>query len=279
MKKTGSEKKNLFMPLLSLFLFSVAVLIVPGGCSLLHDEEITAPDMPLKELVHRMEDATDPYGHYRHSKTFIMKQRQEFEQNGTKVVYMVKMMFKAPNLSKTVVSLNNVPVMTTLYDGKNAWTISENGIQREKGEYLQYIKVTTEMLDPAKTILDVFPKIGYCEVKDGTKSYYKLTCRTDVKEFGPLIIYVNKNNFLTKKTFVELNFKGIDTKIESIVDKYDLYNGVMIASESTNITNGVKRDSHVVDYQLNAPIPDSEFEPPDAWYNGKYKNPPTKLKD
>jgi hypothetical protein len=78
----------------------------------------------------------------------------------------------------------------------------------------------------------------------------------------PYTIYVGKNNFLTKMLETVEQIKGVNAPYTAIMDTYAMYEGVMIAKESTTILNGVKQNYKVIHYKLNAPIDDSEFTPP-----------------
>ena len=54
---------------------------------------------------------------------------------------------------------------------------------------------------------------------------------------------------------------GANAKYTAVMDTYAMYEGVMIAKESTTILNGIKQNYKVIFYKLNAKIEDSEFTP------------------
>ena len=67
--------------------------------------------------------------------------------------------------------------------------------------------------------------------------------------------------------------RGTTYKYVSLIDRYSIYKGVMMASESTVFVNNDKQLFHTIDFQLNVDIPDSDFELPVPWYNQKYNSP------
>jgi hypothetical protein len=46
------------------------------------------------------------------------------------------------------------------------------------------------------------------------------------------------------------------------MDKYSLYEGIMIASVSTVIIDNIETKYRMINYQLDLDLPDAEFAPP-----------------
>lgn len=254
------------------FIFSVSLIC---GC---HMEEHFKADMTVAEISERMEKATDPNDYYRKSRSYVLKQEMRTEQNGEKNTYTIEVKFKLPNFLKTTTFKDKKPISSVLFDGKKAWEIKPDTGESEAitGKRLELVKTFAAIGHPANTLLTVFPKIDASEVKVGPKEYYKLVCYPKYKDISPYTMFVGKNNFLTKRLETKMYIKGQAFDYTSIIDRYSMYKGVMIASESTVVlNNNIKQIFHVMDYQLNVDIPDSEFELPTPWY---LKNTDKRLK-
>lgn len=234
-------------------------------------------DMTVAEISERMEKATDPNDYYRNSKSYILKQEMKTMLNGEKTTFTIEVKFKLPNFLKTTTFKDGKVVSSVLFDGKKAWEIKDTGENEAiTGKRLELVKTFAAVGHPANTLMTVFPKIDASEIKVGPKEYYKLVCHPKYKDISPYTIYVGKNNFLTKRLETKMYVKGQSFDYTSIIDRYSMYKGVMIASESTVILNkNIKQVFHVIDYQLNVKIPDSEFELPTPWY---LKNTEKRLK-
>jgi outer membrane lipoprotein-sorting protein len=256
-------------------IFFAFVISLICGCQ---TDEHFAADLTVAEISDRMEKATDPNDYYRKSKSYILKQEMKTEQNGEKLTLTVEVKFKLPNFLKTTTYKDGKPLSTVLFDGEKAWEIKGDTGESEAitGKRLELVKTFAAIGHPANTLLTVFPKIDASEIKVGPREYYKLVCHPKYKDIAPYTMYVGKTNFLTKRLETTMYVKGGSLDYTSIIDRYSMYKGVMIASESTVIYNNkLKQVFHVIDYQLNADIPDSEFKLPTPWY---LKNTEKRLK-
>jgi outer membrane lipoprotein-sorting protein len=234
--------------------------------------------MTVAEISERMEKATDPNDYYRKSKSYILKQEMQTKQDGEDVTYTIEIQFKLPNFLKTTTFKDGKPISSVLFDGKKAWEIKSDTGENEPitGKRLELVKTFAAIGHPANTLMTVFPKIDVSEIKVGPREYYKLVCYPKYDDIAPYTMYVGKNNFLTKRLETKMYVKGGSIDYTSIIDRYSMYKGVMIASESTVILNTTtKQIFHVIDYQLDVDIPDSEFELPTPWF---LKNTQKRLK-
>ncbi|OGV49985.1 MAG: hypothetical protein A2X49_04715 [Lentisphaerae bacterium GWF2_52_8] len=231
---------------------------------------VTIPsDLSIEELLEKMEKASDPNGFYRKANSYIMRQKVSYVQNGVPVIYNVEVMFKRPSMMKTTTYENGKPTSAVLYNGENAWNIKPQTGESEKisGKGLALVQTFTGISNPKNRLSDVFKKIDVSLVNAGKKLEYRLVCHAKDEGIAPYIIYVGKDDFLTKKLETTMYTPQGNYSYLSIIDKYALYNGVMIASESSVTTAGLRRNFFMVDYELNPEIPDSEFIVPTAWYN------------
>ena len=241
-----------------LFLFS-AVLLLSGCVSeniLPAPDKSYVPDIQLKELAEKMVNAVDPNGIYRKSNSYFLKQDIEFD--GKVLTY--EFTFKNPDKSKTVAYLDGKVIQKTICDGKKCWVSDMNNKKSEiTGQDFERMKLLDEMSSPSGTILDVFGKVEFAgEAKVYDSPCYILYCYPKSKELEPLVIYVSKSDYLTRKIITVRNGKTY----AAIIRKYALFKGVMIASETErDINNDGKMElMTVTDYEINAAVPDSEFE-------------------
>ncbi len=285
-------------------IFPVAALVVAAmtfltGCHYMKEAiagkdlpEVMKSDMSLAEVVARNEKATDRKGLFEKCTSYMMEQEMVCKQEGKEACYKVKTIFKKPDNLKTVTYRNGILFMTVLYNGKQAWAVTPQGTRPIEGKSFKLTKELADIIHPSKTLLDVFKKIDLELIREDTKEYYKLTCYPKLKGMAPMIIYVGKNNFLTKRMTTQYTIKGKLYTYESIVDRYTTtdYPGVLLAEKQTVISNGATQILKLVDFKMNLPISDKEFSPPD-WYNQggdpmkvlqdaqKYKPEPDKYKN
>ena len=265
---------------------AAAAVLALSGCQYLKeaisDEDqpvVLKTDMSLAEVVARMEKATDRKGLFEKCTSYTIEQEMICKQEGREACFMVKTIFKQPDNLKTVTYRDCKPAYIMLYNGKKAWSITEHGVKPIDGLMFDFTKEMADIVHPNKTLLDVFAKIDLQLIREDTKEYYKLTCHPKLKDMPPVIMYVGKDNFLTKKVSTTLNFGNKPYTYESTVDRYATtdYPGVLVAEKTTITSNGVTQIFTLKEFKLNVPIPDSEFAPPD-WYNER-KNPMQALQD
>jgi hypothetical protein len=85
-------------------------------------------------------------------------------------------------------------------------------------------------------------------------------------------MYVGEYSFLTKKLetmkyVMATNGQFVKVPYVSYIDKYAEHDGVKIASITTVVLNKTNKFNYkVIDFDLDQPIPDSEFDLPVPWY-------------
>jgi outer membrane lipoprotein-sorting protein len=214
------------------------------------------PDIHLKELAQKMVNAVDPNGIYRKSNSYFMK--QELGIDGKTFIFEVT--FKNPDKSRTVTYLNGKIIQTTVCDGKKCWVMDRSNKKTEiTGKDLERLKLLDEMSSPKGTILDSFDKVEFAgEAKVYDSACYILFCYPKVKELEPIVLYVSKTDYLTRKIITLKNGKPY----VAIIRKYALLKGVMIATETEMDINddGKMELMTVTDYKINIDAPDSEFQ-------------------
>ena len=257
------------LKLLFLMLMSPMLLVLVPGCALLDDDADTAFEQPAdiskQQLVERMLATSDPTGVYRKANSYIQRQEQELSGSSKKSYYVIEIKFKRPNKFKVTTLKEWKPISALIFNGDKAWRVNYKTQKYTVLEGLAFkrAKLFFSMGQPGNEYSKIFPEVKLTEWIKGAEQYYKLVCDAKVKGISPITIFVGKNNFLTKR--LELNLETADGKREhyaSTMEKYALYEGVMVASLSTVEFMGKKTKYGMIDYQLNIDLEDSEFQPP-----------------
>jgi len=253
---------------------SIALTMVFCGCAYLDDlEENTFPaDITVDELSDNLETAADPKGIFKKCHSYLIKQEMSTKgADGSSYTRMVEVKFKLPNSLRTTTFMNGKPVLAVISNGKQAWNVNceTDEITEIKGSSYQLIEVLSELGHPSSTMISVFPKIDLSEVitsDDPVQRYYKATCYSKYKDLPPIIFYIGKENFLTKRLETTRFTTGGSYKYISETDKYSMYDCVWIASESRVIVDDMVFKYKVIEYKMNIDIPDSEFQLTTPWY-------------
>ena len=241
-------------------LFSFFAVLLFTGCvseNILPAPDTSyVPDIQMKELAGKMVNAVDPNGIYRKSSSYFLK--QDIGLDGKTLTYEVT--FKNPDKSKTVTYLDGKIIQSTVCDGKECWVTDRNNKKTEiTGKDLERIKLLDEMSSPKGTILDVFEKVEFAgEAKVYDSQCYILFCHPKVKDLEPIVLYVSKTDYLTRKIITLKDGKPYI----AIIRKYALLKGIMIASETEmDINNDGKMElMTLTDYKIDNDVPNSEFE-------------------
>lgn len=245
--------KNIPFLILAVFLFSgcLSYNVLPPP------DKSYVPDIQLKDLAEKMVNAVDPNGVYRKSNSYFLK--QDIGLNGKTFTFEVT--FKNPDKSKTVTYLDGKFLQKTVCDGKKCWVTDRNNKKTEiTGKDLERIKLFDQISSPNGTILDVFDRVEFSgEAKVYDSECYILYCYPKEKDLDPIVRYVSKNDFLTRKLITLKDGKPYVAAIR----KYALLKGIMIASETEMDINddGKMELMTLTNYEINIDVPDSEFAP------------------
>jgi len=235
-------------------LFSILFIVLGSGCQ--YDGE--PANISLSVLQLKMQKAMDPDGRYRKSKSYVQKQilmvKEDWESEKS---YIVEVRYKRPDKLKMTVKEDNIPTTSIIFNGKNAWVVNYKEKRRTliRGEQLEKMKVLFALGRPGSTYQEIFKEVKLFEVELDGQPYYKIKCISKFKDQEPLLVYVGKHNFLTKRI-------DVSPDITSIIDQYGLYDGVIIPEETTEILDDRKKRYKLIMYKLNVNIDDNEFFPP-----------------
>ncbi len=239
-------------------LFSIVCTALGGGCQMFSSAEEQPVNITLAVLQEKMQKAMDPNGLYRKSKSYVQRQmlivKKDWENEKG---YIIETKYKRPDKLKLTTWEDNKPSTSIIFNGKNAWRVNYKEKKRNliSGVQLKKMKVLFALGRPGGTYQQIFKEVKLAETELDEQAYYKLTCISKFEGAPPLIIYVGKNNFLTKRIDIPPN-------ITSTIDKYGLYDGVIIAEQTTDVSDGCKSRYKLIMYKLNVDIDDKEFFPP-----------------
>jgi outer membrane lipoprotein-sorting protein len=255
------------LKLLFLMLISAILIMLVPGCTMVNEFEPFEQDADITkdELFKRMMATSDPTGTYAKAKSYIQRQEQEFSTSSSKKSYfIVEVKFKRPDKFKVTTLKEWKPVSALIFNVDRAWQVdyTNENYKELEGLDLQRAKLFFSMGQPGNQYSAIFPEIKLTEWINGAEQYYKLACNAKIKGINPITIYVGKNNFLTKRLVINPKKEDGKGSYVSTMEKYGLYEGVMVASLSVVKSEGVEMKYRMIDYQLNIDILDSEFQPP-----------------
>jgi hypothetical protein len=229
-----------------------------SGCQVLSGPEEHPANISLAILESKMHKAMDPDGLYRQSKSYVQKQMLMVEKGWEdEKSYIVEVKYKRPDKLKMTTLEDNHPKTSIIFNGKNAWIVYYDDKKRVllQGEQLEKMKVVFALGRPDSTYQDIFKEVKLFETELDEQPYYKLICQSKFKDIPPFIVYVGMNNFLTKRI-------EIPPKVTSVIDRYGIYDGVIIPERTTEIVDDSKKHYEIIMYKLNVDIHDEEFFPP-----------------
>jgi hypothetical protein len=215
-------------------------------------------NISLSVLQLKMQKAMDPDGRYRKSKSYVQKQilmvKEDWESEKS---YIVEVKYKRPDKLLMTIKEDNIATTSIIFNGQNAWVVNYNEKRRTliSGVQLEKMKVLFALGRPGSTYQEIFKEVKLFETDLDGQPYYKLKCISKFKDQEPLIVYVGKHNFLTKRI-------DIPPSVTSVIDQYGLYDGVIIPEETSEILDGRTKRYKLIMYKLNVNIDDNEFFPP-----------------
>ncbi|MDD5597570.1 MAG: hypothetical protein PHV82_06475 [Victivallaceae bacterium] len=247
-------------------IFRITVLLTCAACAGLFSGCQVLPSAPeerpanisLAILENKMRKAMDPEGLYRESKSYVQKQMLMVEKDWEdEKNYIVEVKYKRPDKLKMTTMEDNHPTTSIIFNGKNAWIVYYNDRKRVllQGEQLEKMKVLFALGRPDNTYQNIFKEVKLFETELDGRPYYKLICNSKFKDQPPFVVYVGMNNFLTKRI-------EIPPQVTSVIDRYGIYDGVIIPEQTTEIVGDSRKRYEIIMYKLNVDIDDEEFFPP-----------------
>ena len=231
---------------------AAAVLCV-AGCSSLESEYDERPaDITLDELEKRMLKARDPNGVFLKAKSYLQKQIVTDTRSGEQQICEVR--YLAPDRLNMLMRKDNQPDSAIIINGDSAWKVNypERTVTPIVGLGLQQLKTMQRLGDPDDSYQDLFKKVDLSICRLGEYEYYKMVCHPKLKGGYVLILYVGRDSYLLNRIRIP------EMEAETRVDRYALYEGVMIAEETVSADH----TSRVIYNRLNLPMDEQDFLPP-----------------
>lgn len=179
------------------YLFPVLVILFSAGCryGALHLEKQMESDLPVKELIRRMNRATDPRKEYFSCKSYRMRQSLSVMESGTKDQMSLEVCFQAPDKVRITTFRGEKPTVVEIYNGGRAWSIDcGTGRVRKvpKGLPLELMRIYTQQATPALDATQIFRKVDV-DMNVDKKGYktYRLICDAGVDGIAPYVYYIN----------------------------------------------------------------------------------------
>ena len=221
-------------------------------------------DISLDELEARVAQAMDPAGDYRKANAYYQRQNVVEECFWEDKHQLVEVRFQRPDKFKFSYFEKNAPITEILSTDGKAWMINykENTINEITGEALEKFKVMLSLGHPDTDYDKLFAKVDTVIVRQSGTDYYKLTCHPRLANANPIIIYIDKNEYLPRR--MELTIKHPDGDIESVstIVEYLQFGNVKLPM-LTQVTEGFREyTTRVVGYQINAQFAPEVFQKP-----------------
>jgi hypothetical protein len=216
--------------------------------------------MTVERLLDLQNRAVDAKGVLRKATSFMMKQR--LEVIGTSGIRgEVVQTFKSPGRWKSVTYLNDKLFSTKIFNGSEGWTLPvTGGIVPTTGPELELQKIIVAMSNPAKNMVDIFRKIDLDEAVVDGESYYRLTCHPESATLDPIILYIDKDDFLNKRLEMQMWNDGRKIAYSARNLKYADIGGVKVVEVTEATVLGIVQRFTLEDYRLDVDVADSEFE-------------------
>lgn len=243
---------------------SAAVLLqFCSGCATSSAEQELSPDMTLSELESRIHAARDPQGVFMHAKSYVQKQIVTTDGRDA----LVEIKYLAPDKYRLVTLKDNQPDTAIILNGDSAWFVNyqTHRVIAATDEQLVRLKKMYTLGTPGSSYQHLFAQVNLSMVVTDGREYYKMTCLPSRRTDTPLYIYVSKDSFLIQRVVIP---KPLD--YQSTIERYGLYEGVMIPERTLIEQNGIRSVSKIYFNKINAEVSPDEFLPPDL--GGEEKN-------
>lgn len=230
-----------------------AALLCIAGCTSLESEYDERPaDITLSELEKRMLAARDPNGVFLKAKSYLQKQIVTDSRTGEQQICEVR--YLAPDRLNMLMRKDNQPDSAIIINGDSAWKVNypERTVTPIVGLGLQQLKTMQRLGDPDDSYQDLFKKVDLSICRLGENEFYKLVCHPKITGGYLLILYVGRDSYLLNRIRIP------ELETETRVDRYALYEGVMIAEE----TISEDHTSRVIYNRLNLEMNEQDFLPP-----------------
>ena len=237
-------------------------LLLAAGCAV---NEMPA-DITLDELEEKMARAMDPNQTYRNAQAYFQRQNIEEEELFGVKHQLVEVRFQRPDKFKlSYYKKHNAATEIVSANGR-AWLVNhEKGVTSEiTGTALAKVKIMLALGHPDTDYDKLFKRVDMSLVElEDDRQYYKLVCHVDLAKSHPIIIYIDRTDYLPKRMIVTVNTPDGEVHSESFIEQYQKFNDITVPA-LTRVKEGTREyTTRVVGYQLNSPFDDGTFQVPE----------------
>ena len=242
------------------FLLTLLSLLL-SFCTTLFSDEKTPPT--IESIINNVQKATDPLDITLNLKTKVQTGVVDMPAQKFKANVTVK--YALPNKCRITSTLGNGEKIVQIINGEKAWEIKKDKVRDIKGEELKYLIFNASLDSFRANWKEIFSNITFEKDQDvNGRNCYVITC-TPAKKFGidtTVIFFVDKKDFLIKKTIMSAYSQAGILKESVIVDEYKEMNNVMIPVVTQTDILGAKIIYTIKNIEFNTKLDSSLFEPP-----------------
>ena len=222
------------------------------------------PQLSMDKIVENMGLAIDPENNKQHIKTLITV--AELSIPSQEIKMQITITDKFPDKTKTVRKIPGVMSVTRILNASQGWETNSLGAFREiKGKELELMKFELFMKTPAVSMKQAFKeiKVENRNAMLGDNLCYILSCIPAVDlDIPPIVMYVNKDNFLTEKIEMKAETPQGSVGMTILIEEYKKINGRKVPVKTKILQGGVVMIKKLISVKENIKIDDSEFENP-----------------
>jgi outer membrane lipoprotein-sorting protein len=239
---------------------TVMLSIVFVGCN--STSENSAKDETAESIVSKIHKATDVSGERESINSALLVYNSG---TGDKDESEVTLKIRKDGKFRLEVRRDN-KLMVKAYDGKSGWEYTtDKGLRVLEGNELNELKFQSVYMVPDFDFYRLFAKVELAgDKKVAGVDCWELVCTPKAEfESQPVIICVNKSNYLITKTIEQLDVKDKVVEIVTFLGDYENIDGIMTAQLMiSQIDNSKLAEVKLVKAEWNVKFADSEFAEP-----------------
>lgn len=222
-------------------------------------------DLTVKELIRRMNHATDPRKEYLSCKSYRIRQNLSVIESGTKDLMSLEVCFQVPDKVRITTYRGERPTVVEIYNGGKAWSI-DCGTGRvrvvPKGHPLELMRIYTRQATPSLDATQIFRTVKIdMDVDEKGYKTYRMICDAGVDGIAPYVYYINGQTFLQER-METIQYAGLAEYLYvSVPADYRWFGNVRLPGTSTVKIMESTRISRITAFELNVKFPDDYFLP------------------
>ena len=215
----------------------------------------------LDELMQKVQKATDPEDITMNLKTKV--QTGVIDMPAQKFKANVTVEYALPEKCRITSKLSNGETIVQVINGEKAYELKDGKVRNIEGEELNYLMFNTNMDSFRANWKILFSKIIFetDQVVKGRDCYVlKCTPAEKYKINTDVVFYVDKKDFLIRKTEMSAYSQAGILRESVIVDEYKVMNKVLVPVVTQTDILGAKIVYVITGVEFNSKLDDSLFE-------------------